>query len=510
MARTRITEHMRLRQAIAAVVVVVAAVTTIALDRRDTVEEDPLPIGDVIEDPGEPVLSEAYDPSGVVEPHVGGIDGTTTTTWFCPGVPGSDPTISGRVVVANPSEVDLTATVTVLGSSAAPAEEAVAVPARGRTVVEITGKVRSPFVSAVVEILGPVGSVEQTTTHQAGDATVTCARRPAREWHFADGFTGDDSRDSIVVTNPYPDAAVVDVTFVTRESGRTPSNLKGYVVPPRSTVGISIADEGARNETVLAVSVRVTAGAVVAGRSQHYLGRGRLGYTMRLGSPGTGSEWWFADGNKTEGVVEQFVVYNPGDDDRTVSFVFLAGPEIFVEPLSVPVPAGGVAVVDTSGLAQVPAGRYGVVASISDERLDSSSAGIVVEQVVSRREGNSVGTSVVVGARGSMVSTTWSAPSGVTPGLAESLIVLNATPNVASVRIALVGPAGAVPIPGLEAIELSAGGVIALAIPEGLPVAELIVESSEPVVVQRSLSRGGTLVGRTSALALPYLPSPRR
>lgn len=501
-------EHLRVRQLIAAVVALAIGLALVVADRRAMGGEEGFADGEPTEVPEESSDPDA-DPFRSLVPFVSS-EPQVSTTWFCPGVPGSDSAVSGRVVVANPTDADIAATVSVLGSSAPPVEEAVAVPARGRASVEITGRIRSPFVGAVVEILGTAGSVEQTISHPAGDATVGCARRPSREWHFADGFTGDDSRDSIVITNPYPDAAVVDVTFVTRESGRTPANLKGYVVPARSTVGVSVVDEGARNETVLAVSVRVTAGAVVAGRSQHFLGRGRLGYTMRLGSPGLSGEWWFADGSKTEGVTEQFVVYNPGGSDRTVSLVVLAGSETFLQPLTITAPAGGVTVVDTPTLGEVPAGRYGVVISTLDDRSSDGVEGIVVEQVVTRREGNSTGTSVVLGVPGSSVSTVWSAPSGVTPGLESSLVLLNATPNTSTVRVSQVGPAGPVLIPGLEALEVPAGGVVVLGVPEVLPVAELIVESTEPLVVQRLLARGGTLGGRAAALALPHLPVPRR
>jgi hypothetical protein len=61
-----------------------------------------------------------------------------------------------------------------------------------------------------------------------------------------------------------------------------------------------------------------------------------------------------------------------------------------------------------------------------------------------------------------------------------------------------------VAIVGFESITVPAAGIVVIATPPGLPQAEFIVRASEPVVVQRMLSRGGELVGRTTALGLPH------
>jgi hypothetical protein len=76
------------------------------------------------------------------------------------------------------------------------------------------------------------------------------------------------------------------------------------------------------------------------------------------------------------------------------------------------------------------------------------------------------------------------------------------------VSIEQVGPAGAVPIAGFESIVVPAAGIAVIATPPGLPQAEFIVRASEPVVVQRMLTRGDSLVGRTTALALPHRVAP--
>jgi hypothetical protein len=164
-----------------------------------------------------------------------------------------------------------------------------------------------------------------------------------------------------------------------------------------------------------------------------------------------------------------------------------------------------VTVLNTANIPGLPSGYYGIVISTND-LVDGG--GVVVEQVVNRRVGNSVGTSVLLGAPTGAASTVWSAPSGVSAGLVDSLVVLNATPVEGFVTVSQVGPAGTVALSGLESISVPASGVVVVAVPAGLPQSEIVIQSTVQVVVQRMLSRGNDLVGRAAVLALPHLPSP--
>ena len=437
------------------------------------------------------------------------VDQRISTSWFCPGVPGNDGTISGSIIVSNPSDADFNATVTRLGVGVSPVVTAVTVAARSQAVVNVKEGIESPFISTIVEILGGVGTAEQFINHPAGNSVAQCANEPATDWYFADGFTGADSLDHIVLTNPYSDSTVVDVSFVTTESTREPSRLHGFVIPPRSVIALNMADEGARNEPVVAVEVHASAGKLVVGRSQHYLGDGRLGYTMALGASGLSSEWWFADGEKMDGSTEQLVILNPTRSDATLSVMFVIGanPDTQSEPASVIAPAGSVTLFDTGTLPNVPNGRYGIIVSTVGEP-GVEAPGIVVEQVINRRVGNTVGTSVVLGAPMGAMSTVWVAPSGVSSGIDDAMLILNATPIEGMVTVSQIGPAGEVAIAGLESVLLPASGLVSIPVPAGISNGEIVVRATVPVVVQRMLLRGHELTGRSAVLALPTIPSP--
>jgi len=493
--RSETPSHMTVRQLVMVAIVVATSAALLVVDNRSNSNANSESAGDFAE-----VLT--LSPM----PFISAND-SMTTNWFCPGVPANDETITSSLVISNASEVDISATVTLLSFNQTPIVNAVSIPARSHITLDARGGITSPFVSAVVEIVGSQGSVEQIVRHPAGDAVVLCATQPGTDWYFADGFTGADSIEQIVLTNPYVDATVVDITFVTADAERSPEQLQGYVLPANSVVALSMDQQGARNEPILAVSIHASSGRLVAGRVQHYLGQGRLGFSMSLGASAMSTQWWFSNGEKIGGNTENLVIYNPSSRDRSLSVVFVNGSDSAnsIEPLLITAPAHRVITIDTGTIPSLPVGRYGIIVSTNDQDMGDSQ-GIVVEQVINRRDGNTVGTSVVLGAPHNSGSTMWSAPSGVTAS-EDALQIMNTTSIEATVSVLQVGPAGAVVLGGLESLVLPAGGVLSIGVPPGLPDAQIIVQATTTVIVQRLLLRGHDLIGRSAVLALPHLTS---
>ncbi|NDI19100.1 MAG: hypothetical protein EBY89_04940 [Actinobacteria bacterium] len=355
--------HMTIRQLVVMVLTLAAIAGLVVIDQR------------------QPKTDAAAAPIDQPMPFVH-TESRSAANWFCPGVPASDTQVSSSIVVSNAGDADLAATITFMGRSTT-TSTGVVVPARSRATVDARGGIESGYVSALVEIAGGVGTAEQVIVHPAGDATTLCATTPSDTWYFADGFTGADSLETILMMNPFSDATVVDITFVTKDTEREPASLQGFVIPAYTTIALPMAEQGARNEPVLAVSIKASSGRLVAGRVQHYLGQGRLGYAVSLGAPRAATQWWFADGEKLPGVSEQLVIFNPGDLDRQLSVVFLNGAtaENALEPALITAPAHRVTILDTGSLATLPDGRYGIVVGVND--LDATNdTGIVVEQVI--------------------------------------------------------------------------------------------------------------------------------
>lgn len=413
--------------------------------------------------------------------------GAGASTWFCPGVPGNDDSIGGVIVVSNAGETPVGGTITRFAQDGVARPQRFAIPARSTLEVDAIVDVKSPFVSALVESQGAAVSVEQRTVHRAGNAVATCASSPSGSWYLADGFTGADSLEQVVITNPSLDSAILDVSFVTATGERSPQSLKGVVIPPEAVRVFDMAALDARNEAVVAVSVRATVGRVIVGRSQHYLGRGRLGYTMSLAASGTSDRWYFADGEKADSVGEEFVIFNPLAVDQQLTFIVTADDGTALEPLVVTAPAKRVTKFAPTTLGTLANGRYSTVITATTTG-GATQAGVVVERVTTRQVERSTATAVVLGAP--QPARGWVAPSGTAVAAVDSLRIFNPGSAAAVFSITYLGPAGDVPVVGYESVSLAPGASTSVTLPAEAASTAVSVVSTEPVVVQRRVSRG--------------------
>jgi len=471
---SRLARAGSLRRVAIAVVVVAAAAGIVALDRR----------------PLDPIESTIDAQSATPEFRIN----AKASTWFCPGVPANDESIRGQLVISNAGESPVGGTITRFALDGIARRERFAVPARSAIEIDATTGIESSFVSALIESHGASIVVEQRTIHRAGDAVVACASSPSDTWYLADGFTGSDSIEQIIVTNPSLDSAILDVSFVTALGERSPQSLKGVVIPPESLRVFDMAALDARNEATVALSVRATVGRVVVGRSQHYLGRGRLGYTMALGASGASTRWYFADGEKVEGTSEEFVIFNPLSNDQLLTFIVAGDDGVPLDPLAVTAPARRVTKFAPAGLGALGNGRYSTVVTAS-ALSEAVSAGVVVERVTTRQVAKSTASAVLLGAPSP--ARRWIAPSGTAVDAPDSLRIFNPGSVPTLIRVSYLGPAGDVPIPGYEEVSLAPGGGTSIGISGAAASATVSVTATEPIVVQRRISRGAqqTILG---------------
>ncbi len=425
-----------------------------------------------------------------------------TSAWFCAGVPIGGPQLGGSAIVANPSEVTLAGKITTFTDAAG--VEAVAVPfevpSRGTMVFDL-GQLQpqGSFVSAMVEIYGGGGFVEQRADSPSGSAVSPCSNSTSSTWYFADGYTVEGSKEQLVVTNPFPSDAIINISEATSTESRQPAILQSLQVRANSVLVIS-QDLLAKREFVLAVTVESTRGRVVVGRAQEYVTSvGRAGFTMTLGAPSLGDQFYFADGEVAPNVIERYSVYNASETDAIVNVTFLgldpaAG---FVNPEPLTVPAGNVVSL-IAGDVGVPAGRHGAVFSTETE------GSILVERAITRQTDDTVATTVVMGSPPSFASTRWSMAIGTDLAVENILVVLNATGSQGTVTVKTLGAGGEVPVPGMEAIDLPAGGVITIGVSDPTALGHpLVVESTQRIFVERLLPRDPDLRGRSGSFALP-------
>lgn len=432
-----------------------------------------------------------------------------STSWFCPGAAAGDGLDSASVTVSNPSDAEITASVTYL-SDAAAQSQTVKVAARSISSIEILRGRTLGVVVPVVEIIGSVGTVEQQLVYAAGDVTSQCVSQTSSTWYFADGFTAEGSSQRLVLTNPFPESAVVNVSYTTTQGRRTPPALQGLILAPRSARNISMADVGAQNEPRLAVEVVATTGQIIASRIQHYLGGGRLGYSTSVGEPAPQSEWWFASGRTGPAVSEQLLVFNPSKVDGQVNVAFFGEGITNGIPIdqasgaaspstAVVIPAGGVVAIKTDDIADLPKGDHAMVVS----SLDDTS--FIVELVLTQSTGGSTFTAVTNGIPAGLLAREWRIPSGLTNGARNALSILNSTSTDGTFTVSAVGPGGAVNLATLTDVPLGSASLVNLDVPVGLSDGEVIVTASVPIAVQRRTVRGHGLVGFGIVGALPVI-----
>ena len=491
------------RRSIPAFIVVLAGIIALVVVGRNF-EERPTPV--------------FSSPAGAWMPSVTDI-GSLTGSWFCPGVPATGENgVGGSVMISNRASDALEGRYTVLSPEGLAAEQSFSVGPWSQSTIDVDAFVTAAFASVVVEIDGGQGFVEQVANHPAGDSVTPCADDTSSQWHLADGFTAGGSSETLVLTNPYDDLVLSDLTFSTESGFSEPNAFKGFSVPPKSVKVISIAELGNRDEPIIAASVTTRSGRLVVGRAQHFTGAGRLGYDVSLAAPALRDQWWFADGERGEGITETFSIYNPTDSDVSVTPFFLGLPSEFdgggFAPIEVPArqvvmfaPFDGVSdatdVTSDSGFLRtpIPNGRHAAVFSTL------SDPSVVVERVLTRPFGETIATSVVQGAPprpDGFVANRWHVGMGPTEPTESALVIYNVDQEQATITIEAVGPGGPSAIPSLTDIPLGPGAVLTvdLLAPDALGQ-ELIVNASNRVFIERSLERGGGLSGRSGSWALP-------
>ena len=430
-----------------------------------------------------------------------------STSWFCPGAAAGDGLSAASVTISNPGDTEIAASLSLLGAETYE-QESIAVPARSSKSVDVLRGRTVGVVAPVVEIIGSVGSVEQSLIYAAGDTTSQCVSQTSSTWYFADGFTAEGSSERLVLINPFPESAVVNVAFTTNDGRRTPPNLQGIILAPQSSRSISLADSGATNESRIALEVVATTGQIVASRMQHYLGAGRLGYSTTVGIPEPQTAWWFTSGRTGSTVTEEIVVFNTSDTAAQVNVTFFGEGITNGVPIdqqggaalpsqAVDIPAGEIVAINTDNIADLPKGDHAMYVS------SLGNANLVVEHVLSQRTGSSAFTAVTNGIPSGLVSTQWIIPSGLSNGALNALSVLNTTAVDGTFTVSVVGPGGRVALPNLKDVPLTSAALANVAVPAGLADGEVFIEATVPVAIQRRLTRGHGLVGFGIVGALP-------
>jgi hypothetical protein len=466
----------------------------------------------------DPVIDEAAVPRSAAMRSlmpVAAPEGSLSSTWFCAGGTGNEDGIADHtVVVANPTGEAVTATVTAFPGTLdtdpnaaqvaqqAPAAQTLDVPAGGRAALRLADVVEAPFVSALVEAPGGDIVVDHQVSGDQGADTGPCASAASSSWHFASGSTNREAQELLVLFNPFPDDAVVDITFATTEGFRAPQPYDGFIVPGGRVVAIDVGAVVARHDDV-AASVISRRGRLVVDRIQVYAGfRGR-GLAVGLGQPTLSSVLFFPEGQTADGLTERFVVYNPAEVPAQLDIeLYLDDPDTNgeVEPVAVTVQPQHYFAVELSEEGRVPAG----VAHSAIVRVHNDVPVAVEHESFGDDPSSRRGVAITLGSP--LLADSWVLAAGESnEGVAETVTMFNPALDEGISRVSLTPLDGtSEPVPSLEDLEVPPGGRLSVDLGDHLQRDDLalVVEATRPIVVERTLARRGGR-GMSQSLGVP-------
>ena len=287
------------------------------------------------------------------------------STWYCAGgTAAPEGGAAHRVVVLNASDRDLAGTVTVFPGQVhplpegspelpAPAEVPIEVGAHSQESLDLGEVLEAPFAAALVEVDGGEVVVEHEVTGPNGRDASPCASGASSTWYFADGTTVQGAQETLAIFNPFPDDAVVDISFATDDGRREPEAYDGLVIPSGRVVAADVSSTVTVREHV-STSVRARTGRVVVDRLQSFDGsNGAEGLTVTLGAPEPTLGWAWAAGVIGGGISQRYTIYNPTDDRAEVSLEVQPDDEsITIEPFVLTIPPRSFGIVDDQQLRQ--------------------------------------------------------------------------------------------------------------------------------------------------------------
>jgi hypothetical protein len=238
----------------------------------------------------------------------------------------------GAVIIANAGAAPATGVVTLVPNAGSPVRIPVTIGPDSRRGIAEDVPNGAPWIGAIVDINAGAVAVEQQVNGQLGLASAPCATAGSSNWYFAAGATLINAGVVLSLLNPYATDAIVDLSFTTNEGVEAPQAYQGLDVPAGGLIDVSLGDHLRRRQSI-ATTVTARSGRLVAWKTdivappssnQVLLGTPAAanplsdpaspipGVTLTLGAPDTATTWTWPAGGASNGVNENYVIYNPG------------------------------------------------------------------------------------------------------------------------------------------------------------------------------------------------------
>lgn len=301
----------------------------------------------------------------------------------------------------------------------------------GRGPIEVIG-FKSPVRAGVVEDattqIGDVGQVR-------GAGGSTCALEASTEWYFPVGSSLVGARETIVVANPFPGEAVVEVTFLTEEGSEASAKFADVAVPAGKSVRID-ASSAALPADSLAVQLTAARGRVTAWKALALkTDESPSGFGFSLGVSRPRMRWYFPFGQVGEGVDNRIAIVNPHDDEAIVSLLVMTSKEVVRGPRLMEIAVPGQTSKSVSLAEELP-GDQANLGDVSVALQSENDVTVAAEKVVAIESGDREGVASEVGAADP--ARAWVAPPAVADSVTDQLAIMNPFDRAARVDVSIV------------------------------------------------------------------------
>ena len=427
--------------------------------------------------------------------------GAVNSTWYCPvGTATRGGLANLSVVVANVGNDTRTGVVTWIPSTG---QGRVVVPVKVAPDESVTlhavDAVNTPAVSALVELDGGGVAVEHAVSGSRGSAVAPCSSAASTHWYFANGITERDANQVLGLFNPFPDDAVVDISFATDEGRDEPRALQGLPIAAGTTSVIKVQD-AVRRRAVTAISVVARTGRLVVNRIQSFdSSAGRLGISLALAAPELSQQWYFPDGLYQPGLGEAWYIYNPTDRELQATVEVVPSVGDAPEPLDLSIDPHGQQVIDPAEAKLVGPGVPHATTIRSLNGVPFVAERSADARAPSPRRGWSSALGSPVQAR------RWVFPVGeANERTDEWIVVQNPGARDAHVSIAALVVGERLPIEDLQDLTIPPAGRLALRLGDHISRTPLpvIVTADRPVVAERD-AYGVFRTGLSTIIGIP-------
>jgi len=409
--------------------------------------------------------------------------GALTSTWYCAGGTAASSGSADMVVfVVNSGTADRNGTVTFASSDGDAKEVPIKVPATSRVALRAQDTLKGSFVAATVELDGGGTAAEVGVSGPLGDSATQCASSASDHWYFAEGSTTKDAAETLLLFNPFPEDAIVDVGFSTEDGRSSPQGLQGLAVKGRGLEAIKVGDFVHRRQAV-STDVLTRVGRITAARLQQFDGTaGRKGQSLALGAPAPTRTSYFPEGLVSSGITLRYQLYNPSSKELSAQ-LNLALEQGAAEPIEVTVPAQARVTVSANDEKRIPRNVPFAVTVTSD------APGLVVERAIDATSpAPRQGFSSLVGA--TEQANRWLFANGAADDQwDEWIVVYNTGRRGVDFSVTALAAGQRLAIEGLQDVHLDPGQRRAVRLGEHIKRTDLPaeVEATAPVVVERDI-----------------------